>query len=81
LQCGLHNSRLVECLEMVKLLIDRGADINFKDKNGKTLLHYTSNVKLCELLIEHGADVNITDNIGRVKFKLQLAILKCSRHL
>jgi len=62
---------------MVKLLIDRGADINFKDKNGKTLLHYTSNVKLCELLIEHGADVNITDNIGRTPLMVDAEVINC----
>jgi len=53
--------------DIVKLLIDHGADVNQKvnaqpDENGYTPLHYacgnSRNVKAVRLLIESGADVN-----------------------
>jgi len=46
--------------ELVKLLIDKGADINIRDENGFTPLHFSGhgNKKVVELLIANGADVN-----------------------
>lgn len=48
-------------LEMTKILIDDGADVNGKDDIGYTALHFAvrnSNHVIVEYLISHGADVN-----------------------
>ncbi len=62
--------------EVVKLFISKGADVNTKDLDGQTPLHYCakgtpyygSSIEmgaLAELLIEKGADINARDNEGR----------------
>jgi len=48
--------------DVVKLLLDRGANVNAQDSNGFTALHfavYDSNIPVIKILIEYGADVNI----------------------
>ena len=53
--------------ELVKKLIDEGADVNAKNDEGETALMIASNEgdkEICELLIEKGADVNAKDNEG-----------------
>ncbi len=55
-------------LEAVQFLIDRGADISAKTKDGKTPLHYSMhnviNPEITKFLIQKGADVNAADNDG-----------------
>jgi ankyrin repeat protein len=59
---------------MAEYLIANGADVNAKNKNGKTPLHWAAVHDLgdeadytgvAECLIEHGADVNAKDEVGR----------------
>ncbi|MBN1385073.1 MAG: ankyrin repeat domain-containing protein [Elusimicrobia bacterium] len=48
----------------VKELIEAGADVNIRDSDGKSLLHwaaYWDVVEVAELLVGKGADVNILD--------------------
>lgn len=58
-------------LETVKGL---GADINAKDSQGNTPLHYaalqTDNVALLKYLIAHGADAKLTTEFGETPFDL-----------
>ena len=58
--------------EIVKLLLDNGADINNKDSDGKSPLYWASlndddkeSPKICSLLIKKGMDVNDRANDGR----------------
>ena len=46
-------------------LINQGADVNYPNKDGETLLSfyaYNTNVHFCELLINHGAKIDTEEN-------------------
>ena len=49
--------------DIVKLLLDKGADIHLKDKKGRNVLFYCGH-KLVDLLVDLGVDVNNIDNYG-----------------
>ena len=51
-------------IEAVKYHIDAGADVNAKDEEGATPLHYAATKEITELLIANGADVNAKDDDG-----------------
>ena len=54
-------------LDICKLLIDSGADVNIQDKHGSSPLMFTiisSKKDICELLIANGAGVNIQNCHG-----------------
>jgi ankyrin repeat protein len=53
--------------DIAKLLIEAGADVNFKGAYGRTPLMYAAgknNLDICELLLEKGADINATNEGG-----------------
>lgn len=45
--------------EVVRALLDRGADVNAKNWRGETALHQSRSRIIAEMLISHGADLNI----------------------
>jgi len=62
-------------LEVVKLLIKVGADVNFQDKRKYTALMYASYYdyeNIVKLLIEVGANVNAKDAGGYTALKLAI---------
>ncbi|KAH0819087.1 hypothetical protein GEV33_003704 [Tenebrio molitor] len=71
--------------DIVKLLIERGAQVNTTDNLGKTPLHKaacTRNRNIVEYLINNGADPNIQDNEGLTVLQKavrmgQLEVVKC----
>jgi len=61
---SLHQAAADGEIEQVKSLISKGADINAKDKLGKTALHYAAekgHAEVAKLLISHRAYVNAMD--------------------
>ena len=52
-------------VEVVKELLKSAADVNSKNGNGSTPLHYAAGcgqIEIVKLLLAHGADKNIKDN-------------------
>ena len=55
-------------VSMVKLLVERGADVNVKSQWGQTPLHYAAgegHVAMVKLLVELGAEVGAKDFVVR----------------
>ncbi len=51
-------------VDTVKVLIEAGADVNAKDKEGRTVLMYASTGEIAKILIEAGAELNAKDQNG-----------------
>ena len=63
--------------EIVKFLIDDGANVNTKGGSGKTPLMYAiilNNFEIVKFLINHGANVNTGDNDGKTPLMYALSI-------
>jgi uncharacterized protein len=57
-----------QCPELVKLLLDYGADVNMRTKRGLTLLQMAvvfGNTNMVELLLDYGADTDVVNNQGQ----------------
>jgi hypothetical protein len=57
----LHLPFFISNIEIVKLLLDKGADVNLTDKYGNTPLHLAASdghIEIVKLLLEKGSDVN-----------------------
>jgi len=48
----------VDSIEWVKLLIEKGADVNVKNNNGRTPLHLALTIEKMKLLLNAGANIN-----------------------
>jgi ankyrin repeat protein len=56
-----------ESVDIARMLIRRGADLNAQDIIDDTTLHHGANwgiVRICKLVLEHGADVNVRNQAG-----------------
>lgn len=65
---ALHHASGAGCLEVVKFLIEEGADINTAKYEKWTALHaasYKGNLEIIKLLLEKGANPNIRDTDGK----------------
>ena len=63
-----HELRLRESIQdisIIKLLIEKGANVNAKDGGGVTPLHLADTVEVATLFVAKGANVNTKDNEGR----------------
>ena len=51
--------------EILKIVLDAGADVNKQDIFGRSPLFMTNDIEVIMMLIRYGADVNIIDKCGR----------------
>ncbi len=54
-------------IETVRILLKYGADVNYRAKDGRTLLHdaiFRGREDLVDLVLKHGADINAKDKYG-----------------
>lgn len=56
----------------VELLLDAGADLNLRDRYGRTLMHYCPDAEVATLLVERGAKINDRDKSG------ETALMRCT---
>ena len=67
--CGpsmsIHDAATNGNIEVVKQHLASGTDVDVKDEEGATPLHYAATKEITELLIANGADVNAKDKYGR----------------
>lgn len=64
---ALHYAAYDNDLELLSILIKKGAKIEAQDEFGLTPLHraaYWNNIEAVQFLIESGADLTVTDNCG-----------------
>lgn len=66
---ALHDATVTDDLEVMKILLDAGADPNAQDADERTPLHCAKSVDAAALLIERGADAHARD-IGGEEPKL-----------
>ncbi|KAI9316116.1 acyl CoA binding protein-domain-containing protein [Dichotomocladium elegans] len=69
---ALHHASDRGYVEIVKLLLDSGANVNAKSPDNETALHYaciSEQLETAQLLIERGCDVNIRDTSGATAFE------------
>ena len=73
---ALHHAAATGQVEMLRLLIDAGGDVNVRAQDGWTPLHcaaYWGHEEAAQLLLDQGAEVDLPDNNGRTP--LQVALL------
>lgn len=63
----LHGAALRGCREIIVKLLGRNADVNSRDKAGRTALHYAcsqNHVQAAQTLLSHGAKIGAADDKG-----------------
>jgi len=61
----IHRAVASRSMNSLKLLLSFGADVNLRNKEGRTPLMAASTPQLIELLLAAGADINAKDNEGK----------------
>lgn len=79
-----EEERIARALKVINYLIDRGVDINYRDKNGGTALYsavHWQNFELAELLLSRGADPNLGSTEHFINLPLISATIKQNMNL
>ena len=66
---ALHLPAKLNRINVVKFLVNVGADINVMDNAGNTPLHYaaiSNQAEIAKFLVDRGADINIKNNDGKI---------------
>lgn len=63
-EAPLHLLLLKKNDELIKLLIEAGADVNIRNGNDETPLHYVKTTGALKLLLDAGADLNLKNRLG-----------------
>ncbi|KAI0184788.1 ankyrin repeat-containing domain protein [Xylaria flabelliformis] len=68
--CSLSN------LEIIRFLVEAGADVNVKDCAGRSPVHlfYYTGSNEVDILVDHGADLEATDKLGRTPLHYAAAV-------
>ncbi|MCY3538150.1 MAG: ankyrin repeat domain-containing protein [Cyanobacteria bacterium MAG IRC4_bin_6] len=69
----LHVAADSETLEVIKVLVDGGADLNARNEDGLTPLHVATqerNPEVVKMLLDAGADPKARDSEGRIPVEL-----------
>lgn len=64
---SVHGNKSKLAMDVCKELLKKGADVNVKNGNGLTPLHFAASmgrVNLCKLFLKYGADINAKDDYG-----------------
>jgi ankyrin repeat protein len=62
---ALHTAVALGNLNVVKILIELGANPKTRESDGKTPLHNCTSPEIAELLLAHGAEINARDSLGQ----------------
>jgi ankyrin repeat protein len=68
-----HWRRFKGHVEVVRMILERGADPTVQDKDGRTPFHLASlegHVEVVRMILERGADPTVQDKDGRTPFHL-----------
>lgn len=71
----LHNAAYHGRLDVARLLLQHGADINQTDVNGETPLHraaFRQHLDMVKFLVDSGADIHATSSAGKPRTPLQM---------
>lgn len=78
---SLNSPKLIHPYQLIKLLIDNGADVGLPDNRGFTPLHRAcllDEMKIIEIILQRKAAVNVRDNKDR--FAIQYSKVKVTPH-